>query len=53
MDYFNKAEIVKICSDEYNDYVSDKIAEALYNQLQEMNSKDVMAINNKVIAKKK
>lgn len=50
--YFNKAEIVKICSDEYNDYVSDKIAEALYNQLQEMNSKDVMAVNNKVIAKK-
>ena len=45
--YFNKAEIVKICSDEYNDYVSDKIAESIYNQLQEMNSKDVMVIDNK------
>ena len=45
--YFNKAEIVKICSDEYNDYVSDKIAESIYNQLQEMNSKDAMMIDNK------
>lgn len=34
--YFNKAEIVKICSDEYVDYVSDKIAESIYNQLQSM-----------------
>ena len=50
--YFNKAEIVKICSDEYNDYVSDKIAESIYNQLQEINSKDVMKVNNKVIAEK-
>lgn len=50
--YFNKAEIVKICSDEYNDYVSDKIAESIYNQLQEINSKDVMEVNNKVIAEK-
>lgn len=45
--YFNKAEIVKICSDEYNDYVSDKIAESIYNQLQEMNSKDAMLIDDK------
>lgn len=45
--YFNKAEIVKICSDEYNDYVSDKIAESIYNQLQEMNSKDTIAITDK------
>ena len=29
--FFNKAEIVKICSDEYVNYVSDKIAESLYN----------------------
>ena len=35
--YFNKAEIVKICSDEYVNYVSDKIAESIYNQLQGMN----------------
>ena len=34
--YFNKAEIVKICSDEYVDYVSDKIAESIYKQLQGM-----------------
>lgn len=45
--YFNKAEIVKICSDEYNDYVSDKIAESIYNQLQEMNSKETMMIADK------
>ena len=35
--FFNKAEIVKICSDEYVDYVSDKMAETLYHQLQSMN----------------
>ena len=45
--YFNKAEIVKICSDEYNDYVSDRIAESIYNQLQEMNSKETMMIADK------
>ena len=45
--YFNKAEIVKICSDEYVNYVSDKIAESIYNQLQEMNSKDTMMIADK------
>ena len=47
--YFNKAEIVKICSDEYNDYVSDRIAESIYNQLQEMNSKETMVIADKNI----
>ena len=50
--YFNKTEIVKICSDKYVDYVSDKIAESLYNQLQEMNSIDTMFVENKVIAEK-
>jgi hypothetical protein len=45
--YFNKAEIVKICSDEYVNYVSDKIAESIYNQLQEMNSKETMMLANK------
>lgn len=52
--YFNKAEIVKICSDEYVNYVSDKIAESIYNQLQEMNSIDTMLVENKtkVIAEK-
>lgn len=38
--YFNKAEIVKICSDEYVNYVSDKVAESLYNQLQNMKNED-------------
>lgn len=50
--YFNKAEIVKICSDEYVEYVSDKIAESIYNQLQEMNSINTMTVENKVIAEK-
>lgn len=45
--YFNKAEIVKICSDEYVNYVSDRIAESIYNQLQEMNSKETMMITDK------
>ena len=31
--YFNKAEIIKICSDEYNDYVSTRIAKSIYDQL--------------------
>ena len=35
--FFNKAEIVKICSDEYVNYVSDKVAESIYHQLQSMN----------------
>ncbi len=50
--YFNKAEIVKICSDEYVEYVSDRIAESIYNQLQEMNSINTMTVENKVIAEK-
>ena len=39
--YFNKAEIVKICSDEYVNYVSDKVAESIYVQLKEMDAKNV------------
>lgn len=31
--YFNKAELLKIISDDYVDYTSSKIAESLYNQL--------------------
>ena len=45
--YFNKDEIVKICSDEYVYYVYDKISEELYNQLQKINSKETMMIDNK------
>lgn len=39
--YFNKAEIVKICSDEYVNYVSDKIAESIYVQLKNIDNKNV------------
>jgi hypothetical protein len=39
--YFNKAEIVKICSDEYVDYVSDKVSESIYQQLKELDGKEV------------
>ena len=55
--YFNKAEIVKICSDDYVNYVSDKIAESIYNQLQGMNptkqavldkAEEVMNVNEMV-----
>ena len=45
--YFNKAEIVKICSDKYVDYVSDKVAESLYEQLKELDyeaANDVMFV---------
>ena len=39
--YFNKAEITTIVSDEYVDYVSDKVAESLYNQLLEMKEEEI------------
>lgn len=39
--YFNKAEIVKICSDEYVNYVSDKVAESIYVQLKEIDAKNI------------
>lgn len=39
--YFNKAEIVKICSDEYVDYVSDKVSESIYQQLKELDGIEV------------
>lgn len=45
--YFNKAEIKTIVSDEYVDYVSDKIAESLYNQLKEIKEKEVQQAKTK------
>ena len=45
--FFNKAEIVKICSDEYVNYVSDKISESLYNQLKLMDSEFKQAEDSK------
>lgn len=50
--YFNKAELMKIMSDEYVDYVSTRIANELYKQLNSMtNDKEVMSTqeNKKVI----
>lgn len=46
--YFNKAEIVKICSDEYVNYVSDKVAESIYVQLKEMDAKNVKQASEKL-----
>ena len=43
--YFNKAEITTIVSDEYVDYVSDKVAESLYNQLLEMKEEEEIKCN--------
>ena len=39
--YFNKAELKTIVSDKYVDYVSDRIAESLYNQLKEIKEKEI------------
>ena len=49
--YFNKAELMKIMSDEYVDYVSTRIANELYKQLNSMtNDKEVINTQeNKVI----
>lgn len=46
--YFNKAEIVKICSDDYNNYVAKNIAESIYKQLEsiEQSSMKVIQTNN-------
>ena len=46
--YFNKAEIVKICSDEYNEYVAKNIAKSIYKQLESMeqSSMKVIQTNN-------
>ena len=45
--YFNKAEIKTIVSDKYVDYVSDKIAESLYNQLKEIKEKEIQQAETK------
>ena len=49
--YFNKAEIVKICSDEYVNYVSDKVAESIYEQLREMGTVQQASIKTEEVAK--
>lgn len=45
--YFNKAELKIITSDKYVDYVSDKIAESLYNQLKEIKEKEIKQAETK------
>lgn len=45
--YFNKAELKIITSDRYVDYVSDKIAESLYNQLKEIKEKEIKQAETK------
>ena len=49
--YFNKAEIVKICSDQYVNYVSDKVAESIYEQLREMGTVQQASIKTEEVAK--
>lgn len=51
--YFNKAEIVKICSDKYVDYVSDKISESIYQQLQTLEGKEVVSTEEKKVEEPK
>ena len=54
--FFNKTDLMKIMSDEYVDYVSTRIANELYNQLNSMtNDKEVMNTqeNKKVIGIKR
>ena len=46
--YFNKAEIVKICSDEYVNYVSNKVAESIYVQLKEIDAKNIKQASEKL-----
>lgn len=46
--YFNKAEIVKICSDEYVNYVSDKVAGSIYVQLKEIDAKNIKQASEKL-----
>lgn len=48
--YFNKAEITTIVSDEYVDYVSDKVAESLYNQLMEMKGDEIKNVDTEIVS---
>lgn len=46
--YFNKAELLKIVSNEYVNYVSDQVAYSLYNQLNEMNKSSEITKDDEV-----
>lgn len=44
--YFNKAEIVKICSDEYVNYVAENIARELANQLNQIEQSTMKVVSS-------
>ena len=46
--YFNKAEIIKICSDEYNNYIADCIAKEIVNQLQTIDKSVIHVVQSNV-----
>jgi hypothetical protein len=46
--YFNKAEIVKICSDEYNNYVADKLAREIVEQLETIDTSVMKVVQSNV-----
>ena len=46
--YFNKAEIVKICSDEYNNYVADKLAREIVEQLEIIDTSVMKVVQSNV-----
>ena len=46
--YFNKAEIVKICSDEYVNYVAENIARELANQLNQIEQSTMKVVSSNI-----
>lgn len=46
--YFNKAEIVKICSDEYVNYVAEQIARELADQLNQIEQSTIKIVSSNV-----
>ena len=46
--YFNKAEIVKICSDDYVNYVAEQIAREIANQLKDIEQSTIKIVSSNV-----
>lgn len=46
--YFNKAEIVKICSDDYVNYVAEQIAKEIANQLKDIDQSTIKIVSSNV-----